>query len=336
MFSVMMFSVNAVVPLLLLLALGYCLARFNFLKQEFLSIGNSLVFKVLLPMTIFHNIYTVESIQTINWKLVWFSLCVILLLFVLGWLSSRLFSSSKPTKGAFLQCTFRSNFAIIGLPLAEALGGASGAVMASVLSAFTIPLFNVLAVIVLTVCSSRQKTHSFSKILYDILTNPLIIAAAAGLVCLLIRSFLPLNSAGLPVFTIQNQLPFLFKAITWLHQSSGPLALIIMGGMLDFSKMRSKLPELIGGTIFRLVVAPVFGLLATYFCCEWGWISCGPGEYGTLLALFGAPVAVSSAIMATSMECDGELARQYVVWTAAFSMFSLFCFAAILRFAGLL
>lgn len=323
-------------PILLLLLLGYILARKQFLSKDFLHLGNQLVFKFLLPMTIFHNVYEVDSIRSINWPLVLFSLSVVLILFGLGLLCSKWFVSSPDAKGVFVQCTFRSNFAIIGLPLAESLGGASGAAMAAVLSGFTIPLFNVLAVIILTWYAGGEQGHSPKKMILDIIKNPLIIGAAAGLVCLLIRSLLPTDANGLPVFTLAGDLPFLYKAITWLHECSGPLALIVMGGLLDFSSVRGKLNNILLGTGFRLLLAPAIGLTAAYLCHQLGWINCGPGEYGALIALFGSPVAVSSAIMAASIGGDDELARQYVVWTAVGSMVSLFLITALLRGIGLI
>lgn len=336
MFQVLLFAVDAVVPILLLVVLGYLLAQKGFLSKEFLKKGNALVFKVLLPMTIFHNIYGVEGISSIPWPLVWFSLGIILLVCGLGWLAARLCIPEKPARGVFIQCTFRSNFAIIGLPLAEALGGTAGAAMSAVLSAFTIPLFNVLAVIVLTLYSDKNANHSPKKILLDIVKNPLILAALTGLLFLLIRSLLPVGTEGLPVVSLQKDLPFLYKAITWLHQSSSPLALIVLGGMLDFSQVKGKLKNILLGTCFRLVLAPAIGLSAAFLLDRLGWITCGPGGYGAFIALFGSPVAVSSAIMASSMGGDDELARQYVVWTSVGSMVSLFALTALLRGVGVL
>ena len=336
MFQILQFSFNAVFPILLMLVLGYFLSQAGFLSSQFLKTANSLVFRVLLPVTIFHNIYTVEAITYFNWPLIFFSMVMVLLLLGLGWFYALFFVRPFEAKGVFIQSTFRSNFAIMGLPLAEALGGASGAAMAAVLSAFTIPLFNVLAVIVLTVYSDGNHKHSCKKIVKDILSNPLIIAAAAALLCLLVRSVLPVDSAGVPVFSIQNNLPFLFKAVTWLHQTSGPLALIVMGGLLNFSAIKGKFANIVSGTVFRLILAPLVGLSVAFLCVSLNWVTCGAGEYGALIALFGSPIAVSSAIMVSSIGGDDELARQYVVWTTVFSMVTIFLFTMILRSFGLI
>ncbi len=334
--QVLLFSVNAVVPILLLLMLGYMLTRTRFFTADFLKSANTLVFKLLLPMTIFHNIYTVETLSFFNWSLIIFSLFIITLLMAIGWLVAKLFVKPYEARGAFIQCTFRSNFAIMGLPLAESLGGAAGAAMAAVLSAFTIPLFNVFAVVVLMVYSDGQKKPSITKIIKDILTNPLILAAVAGLLCLFIRSLLPCDQNGLPIFTMQHQMPFLFKVIQWLHQASGPMALLVMGGLLDFSAIKDKLNNIVLGICFRLLIAPVIGLSLAVVCRQAGVFSCGAGEFGALIALFGSPVAVSSAVMASSIGGDAELARQYVVWTTVLSIISVFFFAFILRTIGLI
>ncbi len=334
--SIFLFSVEAVAPILLLLLLGYALARVGFLSPGFLKNGNALVFRVLLPMTLFHNVYEVQGLASIQWRLVLFSLAVIVVLMGLGFVLAGAFQVERAARGPFIQCVFRSNFAIIGLPLAESLGGASGAAMAAVLSAFTIPLFNLLAVVVLTLYAGKKGETGPAAMVKDIVTNPLILATAAGLACVAVRGLLPVNAAGAPVFTIQNQLPFVYKAITWLHQSSSPLALIIMGGMLDFAKVRGKWKNILLGSVCRLIVAPVAGIAAAVACSRWGLITCGPAEYGALLALFGAPVAVSSAIMVSSIGGDDELARQYLVWTAAGSMLTLFLFTALLRGWGML
>ena len=336
MFSVLLFAVNAVVPILLLLALGYALTKKGMLSHEFLNRGNTLVFKLLLPMTIFHNIYEVESIAFINWSLVLFCLVTVLLICAIGFVCSLFLVKERDAKGVFIQCTFRSNFAIIGLPLAQSLGGAPAAAVAAILSAFIVPLFNVLAVILLTVYAGESKGHSGKKIVSDIVKNPLIIAACVGLLALVIRNFIPLDDAGNLVFTLKNDMSFLYKAVEWLHLASSPLALIVMGGLLDFSAIRGKLTNIVSGTLFRLVASPVIGLSLALILEQLNVMNITAGEYGSLIALFGSPVAVSSAIMVSNIGGDDELARQYVVWTSVGSMITLFLITAVMRGTGII
>ena len=76
---------------------------------------------------------------------------VIVLLFLLGWVVAVTTTKVPQRRGVIAQCVFRSNFAIIGLPLAQALGGEAAMGTAAIVSAFSIPIFNVFAVIALSV-----------------------------------------------------------------------------------------------------------------------------------------------------------------------------------------
>ena len=141
--EILITALNAVLPILLLILLGYLLKQWNFITEDFVKLGNKLVFKVCLPVMLFINIYKIDSFANIPWDLVLFGLGVALVLFAIGWVVA-LFTTKEPTRrGVVLQCVFRSNFAIIGLPLAQILGGEEAVAAASVLLTFTIPLYNI-------------------------------------------------------------------------------------------------------------------------------------------------------------------------------------------------
>ena len=213
MVDVLVTSVNAVVPIILLILLGYLLKRFKFLNDNFVKIGNKFVFRVCLPCMLFINIYDgMDSFADIRWDVVLYSVTAILVIFGLGLLTAILTTKKKNRRGVILQCSFRSNFAIIGLALVESLGGDKG--LASIISAFSIPIFNILAVIALSVFAEEERpaeetdihdqamaqgaqfspgvkavksNHSVKKILLNIVKNPLIIGVFVGLVFVAIR-----------------------------------------------------------------------------------------------------------------------------------------------------
>jgi predicted permease len=58
-------------------------------------------------------------------------------------------------------------------------------------------------------------------------------------------------------------------------------------------------------------------------------------EYAALFALFASPQAVASVSMSDQMNGDSELAGQILVWTAVFSMLTLFLFTAFFRAIGI-
>lgn len=336
MFDIFMYAINAVLPIILLIVLGYLLKRSGFLDDNFIRRGNKLVFRVALPALLFYNVYNVSDLGAINWHTVWFSMGAVLLLFLIGLLIAALFVEDKRRKGVVLQCVFRSNYAIIGLPLAEALGGPEGVALVAVLSAFVVPIFNVLAVISLSIFTGEGGHISVKSILKKIVTNPLIIGVAAGLAALFIRSLLPSGADGQPVFLVSRDLKFLYKAIESVSRLASPLALIVLGGQFVFSAAGKMLKELIIGTAWRTVLSPAVGIGLAILLTKLGIMNFGNAEFTVFVALFGTPVAVSSAVMAGEMGCDEQLAGQFVVWTCICSVFTIFAIVFVLRLLGLL
>lgn len=337
--DVFMFAVNAVMPIILLILLGFFLKKIGFLKEDFLKKANTFVFKVCLPCLLFINVYQIESFETIDWTVVLYSEIAIIVIFLLGMILVKFTVKDNKKKGVILQCVFRSNFAIIGLPLAESLGGATGRGVAAVLSAFSIPTFNILAVIALSIYVKEEgEKINFKDVLKKIVTNPLIIGVVLGLIVLGIRSLIPVHDGVLSFsFSTNTYTKFLYKSIENISKIGSPFALIILGGLFNFNAVKGMLKEILIGTLSRIVVVP-FAVIAIAIVLSktTSFFNFDQTIYPSLIALFGSPVAVSSAIMAESMDNDGELAGQLVVWTSIGSIVTIFLSVVILRGMGLL
>ncbi len=327
-FEVFGFAFNAVMPIVLLILLGWFLRQKNFFSDDFLNSANKFVFNVSLPVLLFYNVYNIGSLGEIEWGTVLFSLVVILILFALGMFLSGVFTKDNRQKGVIWQSFYRSNFAIIGLPLAEALGGSEGVAIASVLSAFSIPVFNACAVFSLSFYTSSdgKSKINIKEVFVKILKNPLIRGVFCGFVLLGIRSLLPQNSLN-----IKNDLPFAYSAVEMVARTASPLALIVLGGKFRFSAIKQMKLQVSAGTFARIIFAPVLGVTAAFVCSKTGIIDFHAGHYAAFVALFGSPVAVSSAIMASQMDNDEQLANQILVWTSIFSVLTVFGFVVILK-----
>jgi len=326
-------AANAVAPIVLMIALGYLLGRKGWLNDNFLKVGNWLVFHVCLPVMLFVNIYSIDSIADVRWDITGYCVIMVTLLFAIGWVLGNVFTKDPARIGVIWQCTFRSNFAIIGLPLAQALGGDSGAAMAAVLSAFTIPFYNIYSVVALSVYTGKRK--SASEVAKSIVTNPLTIGVMAGLVALLLRAA-QVAAFDRVVFSVERDLPFLYKTMDNLKAITSPLALIILGGQSEFSAVKGMLKEISAAVLARVAMAPLLAVSVAVALSVWGFLPCGSGEYAAIIALFGSPVAVSSAIMVGSMGGDKQLATQLVVWTSVLSVATIFLTVCILMGAGFL
>lgn len=145
---------------------------------------------------------------------------------------------------------------------------ADGAAVAAVISAFVVPLYNILAIIVLSMYSSDGadvKKPSFTSVFKKILRNPQIIAVGFAIIVLFVRSFIPRVDGEL-VFSIQDDVSFIYKMIEDANKASPFLSLVILGGMLQFDGIGEKLRFIVFGTVGRTFVAPIIGLFGAYAC----------------------------------------------------------------------
>lgn len=327
-------AANAVLPILLLIAIGYVLKSIGWLNDDFVKTGNKLVFNIFLPVMLFVNVYNIEGLASIQWDVVIYACLIICLLFGIGYFVAVFATKVPERRGVLMQSVYRSNYAIIGLPLAGSLGGAQALAVTSILSAFAIPFFTLFSVISLTMFLNGQKQGK-RGLWKEIFLNPMLVAVAIGLVALGIRQ---LQNALFDevVFSLSHHTKFLYTVLNHISALTSPFALIMMGAQFEFSAVKSMFREILAGTLGRIVLAPIIGIGLAFLLTKAGVLSCGPNEYPALIALFGSPMAVSGAVMAIQMKNDEQLSTQLVVWPSLFSILTIFLTVCILMPAGLL
>lgn len=326
----LLFAANAVLPILLMVLLGYLLRNIGLCDSQFAKKLNKLCFKIFLPVMLFINLYSGGGVKKSDLEIIGFVSVACIVMFLVGLLIVTIFIKEPAKKGVVLQCAFRSNFAIIGLPLAQSIAGDEGARLAAVASVACIPLFNTFAVISLSIFNRSkdgQKGVNISRILKSIVTNPLIIGVAAGMLAIAAEALLAnyFDNAHFsnikPVYSVLNS----------IKSATTPMMLISLGAQFEFKAAKKLLKPILVGTLSRLLIMPVIILGgALLFFPQFS-----AAHFAVLLSLSGTPVAVSSAIMASEMDADSELAGQFVVWTTLFSVLSVFCFISLFRTAGI-
>lgn len=323
-----LFAVNAVSPIIVTVAIGYLLKKGGLINGSLAKAMNKLVFRVFLPVMLFLNVYNIQDIGDMDLGYIAYSAIALLIIFGISVPAVILLEKNNGRRGVLLQAAFRSNYALIGIPLAESLFGSAGAMIATVLSAAAIPLFNVLAVISLTVFRRNGEKPSFKKILLDIVKNPLIQGIALGVGVLIIRT--AFMKAGI-TFRLADITP-LFTVLRYLSNLATPLALLVLGAQFEFSAVASLKREILFGTLMRTVFVPILGIGTA-------WLFFSNAFYGAhfaaFVAMFATPVAVSSVPMAQEMNGDTELAGQLVVWTTLVSAFSVFLISYLLKLGGI-
>ena len=331
-------AVNAVFPVVLMTLLGYVLQRIGFLSKEFIKVGSKFSFKVLMPCMLFVNVYNIENFASIRWDVVIYCVVILVIIFLLGLVSAIATTNIPERRGVILQGTFRSNMAIMGLSLASVLGGPEAIATSAIVSAFTLPVMNVLAVIALTIFVKPDDASKVSvgSILKGIITNPIIDGILVGMVFLLFRA-LQIRIFGRVVFALNDQLKWVYTALSNIKTMASPFALMILGAQFDFSASKGMLREIIVGSVWRIILAPALAIgIAVLLSKYTPILNFGVNEYPALIALFATPAAVSSAIMAGQMKNDQQLGTQLVVWTSVCSIPTMFLLVCIMMAAGLL
>ena len=322
----LIFSINAVLPLVLLVCIGYLLRRLGVLPLSVTGVMNKLVFRVFLPAMLFLNVYNIQSFSQTSFDYIFYVLIFTVCIFLVGIPAVMLITKDNRQRGSVLQGFFRSNYALVGIPLATSIFGAEGGIVAALLSAFIIPLFNILAVVSLSIFGEKNgKRPSPAKILLDIVKNPLIQAIALGGVALLVRAAFVRHGIA---FRLTDVKP-VYSVLSSLSAVATPLSLITLGAQFEFSAVPSLKKPIIWTVLVRCLLIPVIALSVALALGRFNG-----AHFAAFLAVYVTPVAVSSVPMAQEMGADSALSGQLVVWTTLVSGVTIFAATWILKSIG--
>ncbi len=297
-----MLAVNAVSPLFFSMAAGFLAQKAGILTRQDVPKINKVAFQVFLPCLLFYNIYTSDLSAAVRPKLILFAVVGVLIVFTASYLGVLRFVPQPERRGVISQAIFRSNYVIMGIPIAQALVGSENLGPVAILVAIVVPMFNFMAVFVLE--SFRGGKANIGTVLMGIVKNPLIISSVLGIVFLLLHIRLPKPAD---------------QAVASLGGVATPLQLFLLGAFFRFSGLRRYLKPLSAVTFIKLALTPAVMLGSAAL------LGFRNVEFVALIGVFASPTAVNSFTMVQQMHCgDEELAGDIVVCTSAFSVLSLF------------
>jgi len=321
------FAVNAVTPIVLMVVIGYILRKIGFVDEKFAKQANKLVFRIFLPIMLFSNVCKVDSFADFDYGYMIYTALATVTVFLLAFPVALTVTKRSERRGVMLQAAFRSNYALIGIPLAGALFGAQGELVASILSLVSVPLINILAVISLTLFNKEGKKPTVGSVLIGIIKNPLIEAILLGIIAVILREWL----AGADITLDIREVEPVWKTMSYLSGLATPLALIALGAQFEFSALPGMKKEIITGVLVRCVIVPAVALSIAYFL--FGDVFSG-AAFAALVAMFATPNAVSTVPMTQEMGGDAALAGQLVVFTTLLSTATIFTSAFVFRILG--
>ncbi|MDO4156386.1 MAG: AEC family transporter [Oscillospiraceae bacterium] len=310
----LIFSLNATIPIFLMMVLGFFLRRVQLLDDHTTQKLNQFAFKVLLPALLFMDLSTADFRSVWDTKFVLFCFCVTVISIVIALLFSLL-HRNKAERGEFIQAAYRSSAAILGIAFVKNIYGE--ATMAALMIVGTVPLYNIIAVIVLSVtASSADGTSKLDrkallwKTLKNVVTNPIILGIVIGMLWSVLKIPQPV---------------ILSKSVSYLGNMATPLSLIALGSSFQWQDAKGKLPATIAITCIKLVLfCGLFLPLAIAFGFR-------TEKLIAILVMLGSATTGSCFVMARNMGHKGTLTACSVMLTTLCSAFTLTFWLFLLR-----
>lgn len=311
----LIFSLNATVPVFLMMLLGMLFRKLGWIDEAFASKMNQFVFLVPLPVLVFHDLAAADIGDVWNFRFVAFCFLVTAASIAICAVLSC-FLKEKSQRGEFIQASYRSSAALLGIALTTNIYGDAGLVPLMIIG--SVPLYNIMAVVVLSLTSPAKdapKKGLWKSTLKGIVTNPIILGIAAGLLWSVLRLPFP---------------PILEKTVSSLGDLAAPLGLIAMGATFRLDKAVGQAKPAIAASVIKLVG----------FCVLFLPLSVRMGfreeELVAILIMLGSATTVSCYVMAKNMGHDGTLTSSAVMLTTLFSAFTITGWLFLLKSLGLL
>lgn len=310
----LIFSLNATIPIFLMMLLGMLFRKLGWMDEVFAAKMNKFVFLVPLPVLLFEQLATVDFSEVWDIKFILFCFVVTAISITISTLISLLWKD-RSIKGEFIQATYRSSAALLGIAFIQNIYGTAG--MAPLMIIGSVPLYNIMAVVVLSVF--KPGNNSFDKALVKktlkgIATNLIIIGIVAGFVW---------SALKLPMPSI------LHKTVSSIGATATPMGLMSMGATFEMKKATSKMKPTLVAVFMKLVgfcvvFLPMAALLG--FRNE---------EMIAILVMLGSATTVSCFVMARNMGHEGTLSSGVIMMTTLLSAFTLTMWLDVLRSFGL-
>lgn len=311
----LLFSLNATVPVFLMMVLGYLLHKIGWMDDEFASKMNRFVFRVPLPVLLFGDLAAVDFDRVWNMKFVSFCFGVTVISIAVSAGISFLWKD-RSIQGEFIQASYRSSAAILGIAFIQNIYGTAG--MAPLMIIGSVPLYNVMAVLVLSLFKPGQRgldRDVMKTTLWGIATNPIILGIAAGLLWSALR---------LPMPQIMG------KMISSVGGVTTPMGLMAMGAAFDLRRAFAKVKPAVTAALIKLI-----GFCAVFLPAA---VRLGfrEEELVAILVMLGSATTVTCFVMAKNMGHEGVLSSSVVMLTTLFSAFTLTGWLYLLRSTGLI
>ena len=289
-----MSAVAALVPIFLLIVMGFLLRRFLIAEDAHWIGLERLLYYVMFPALLITTMARADlakvPVLAVGGTMFASVVLVAILCFALKPALERWLGTDGPAFASLFQGATRWQ-TFVALPLAGNLYGELGLALASVAIVAMTPLLNVLSVSVLVRYASSAKAD-WRSVLIAIVRNPLIWACIAGAALNPVNALIPQ-----PINAV----------IDALSRSSLALGLLIVGAGLRIDELARPKPLTLPTCVIKLLIMPAIAIA----------IARGFGLAGANLAVItccmAVPTASNSYVLARQLGGDAPLMAQIIM-----------------------
>ena len=297
----MLTTLIALLPVMLITALGYILAKTHIIREELWPGIERLAYFVLFPAILFKSISTADfsAMPTLPMSMALLSTIAVMVstMLLLRPLFEKHFAIPAKRFTSIFQGSVRWN-GILALALADSLIGTEGVALLAVAMAVMIPVLNICSILVLSWYGDSAQDPSPAKLAKDLYTNPFLLSIGAALL---------VNFSGLP-------LPgFFLTTLTALGAAALPVGIICVGASLDLNSLRRPGPALTSGTFIRLLINPMVG---AGFAILFGITG---AAYTAILIACSVPAASNAYLLSRLMGGDAKLMAEILTMQTVFA-----------------
>ena len=280
--------IATIIPIFIVVMLGWAVHRRGFIPEEFLGPANRLVFYVAIPAMIFQSIAKSTLHEWFNPVMIAATLAAAATGYCCAWFACRVVRIHGAKAGTFIQSAGHGNLGYIGLAVAFYFLGPTGLVHASVVAGFLMILQNLLSVSALqSFAMPADRAHRRFEFAAKVLANPVILAVMVGM----------LFSA------LQLQVPLILeRSLTIVGGLALPTALLIIGASLSNERIRAHKWFVLAAAAIKLLALPFLGWMLYRLC------GLRAAEFLPGLILLASPTATITYVMAKEMRGDADLA----------------------------
>ncbi|MFP4206405.1 MAG: AEC family transporter [Spirochaetaceae bacterium] len=293
--------VRLILPLFVIIFVGYLLRKTGFARAGFVDELNRLVYFIGLPALLFSETSGIDAGHLAGGVV-----AVVFPLVVAATAAAGLLLTLPlpgPRRGPVVQAGFRANLAYLGLPIVStALGEETLGVIALIIAVgvitntfLSILILGFLRPSSVSAAGAEANRSVPTGPLRAMLRNPLLIAIAAGLL---------FSAAGWSLPRILEQ------PIELLARMSLPLILLVLGLSLSFTELGRHFPTAALAAALKLVLMPAIAWIMA------GWVFNVPSQAADTLVLMSAmPSAVASQTFAKAFDADSAVSASSVSLT---------------------